>query len=52
MKATKNLVDNIAKEDYRKCKIDLQHAIEHKMKTRIHEKKQEIIKKYNKSDKK
>lgn len=47
MKATKKLVENIAKEDFRKCKIDLQHAIDHTMKVKIHEKKQDLLKKYN-----
>jgi len=51
MKATKRLIDNIANEDYRKCKIELAHATDHLMKTRIADKKKEIISKIN-SDKK
>ena len=51
MKATKRLVDNIANEDFRKCKIDVAHATEHIMKVRIAEKKKEIIEKYNKAGK-
>ena len=35
MKSTEKLVDNLAKEDCRKAKIDLQYAKEHIMKKRV-----------------
>jgi hypothetical protein len=47
MKSTKRLVDNLIKDDFRKCKVDLEHAVDTIMKQRVHEKKQEYIKQLN-----
>ena len=47
MKSTERLFDNVERDDFRKCKVDLQHAVETVMKKRITEKKVEILKKIN-----
>ena len=48
MKSTRKLIDNIMNDDFQKCKVDLQHAIDHIMKTRISKKKKEVLKQINK----
>jgi len=49
MKSTERLYDNLMKDDFRKCKIDLSHAIGTVMERRIAAKKKEIVNKINKS---
>jgi len=51
MKSTAKLIDNIMSDDYSKCRVDLDHAINHIMKNRIAEKKKEVIAKINKRGK-
>ena len=48
MKSTQKLFDNLEKDDFRKCKIDLQHAVDTIMNRRIDEKKKELLVKINK----
>lgn len=52
MKSTQRLIDNIITDDYRKCRIDLEHAVGTVMKKRIEGKKREFIEKLNKDAKK
>jgi hypothetical protein len=47
MKSTKRLVDNLQNEDFRKCKIDLDHAVKTVMDKRVAKKKEQFIKKMN-----
>jgi hypothetical protein len=47
MKSTKRLIDNIINDDYRKCRIDLEHAVKTITNKRIEKKKEEFIKKMN-----
>jgi len=47
MKSTQKLFDNLEKDDFRKCKVDLQHAVETIMSRRISKKKEELLAKIN-----
>jgi hypothetical protein len=51
MKSTKRLIDNIVNDDYRKCRVDLEHAVGSVMKKRVEKKKQDFIQKMNKDSK-
>lgn len=45
MKSTKNLVNNLLNDDYRKANVDLQKAVDHVIRARIEKKKQDYISK-------
>jgi hypothetical protein len=47
MKSTERLVDNLLNNDFRKCKVDLQKAVEHVMKQRVSKKKEEFVSRLN-----
>ena len=47
MKSTTRLIDNLANEDFRKCKIDLNHAVKTIMDRRVAKKKNEYVEKLN-----
>lgn len=47
MKSTTRLIDNLINNDYKKCKVDLDHAVGTIMKKRVAEKKEQFIKQMN-----
>lgn len=47
MKSTEKLIDNLMNNDFRKAKIDLEHACNTIVKKRIHEKKKDFLKQLN-----
>jgi hypothetical protein len=51
MKSTQRLIDNIVNDDFRKCRIDLEHAVGTVMKKRVEKKKEDFIEKLNNDQK-
>jgi hypothetical protein len=47
MKSTTRLIDNLASDDFRKAKIDLNHAVKTIMDRRVTKKKKDYIAKLN-----
>ena len=47
MKSTRKLMDNLMNNEYRKCRIDLDHAQKTIVDRRIQEKKKEYLDKLN-----
>jgi hypothetical protein len=47
MKSTTRLIDNLANDDFRKCKIDLNHAVKTVMDRRVAKKKSDYVNKLN-----
>jgi hypothetical protein len=47
MKSTARLIDNLMSNDFKKCRIDLDHAVKTIMKKRVSEKKKDYIKQIN-----